>query len=46
MVENQEEVEEVSVMRQTVKMVLIILRDSKTIEEAIEKLSQWLEETE
>ncbi len=45
MLETEERDEEMSVMRQTVKMVLIILRDSKTIDEAIEKLSQWLEET-
>lgn len=45
MLETEERDEEMSVMRQTVKMVLIILRDCKTIDEAIEKLSQWLEET-
>ncbi len=45
MLETEERDEEMIVMRQTVKMVLIILRDSKTIDEAIEKLSQWLEET-
>ena len=43
--EKKENDEELSVMRQTVKMVLIILRDCKTIDEAIEKLTKWLEET-